>query len=75
MQGTLADALKGADVFVGVSKPNLVTDEMVHSMNNDPIIFAMANPEPEITYQKAKAAGARVVGTGRSDYPNKLIMF
>ena len=72
MQGTLADALKGADVFVGVSKPNLVTDEMVHSMNNDPIIFAMANPEPEITYQKAKAAGARVVGTGRSDYPNQI---
>ena len=72
MQGTLADALKGADVFVGVSKPNLVTDEMVHSMNNDPIIFAMANPEPEITYQKAKAAGARVVGTGRSDYPNQV---
>ena len=71
MQGTLADALKGADVFVGVSKPNLVTDEMVHSMNNDPIIFAMANPEPEITYQ-AKAAGARVVGTGRSDYPNQI---
>ena len=72
MQGTLADALKGADVFVGVSKPNLVTDEMVHSMNEDPIIFAMANPEPEITYQKAKAAGARVVGTGRSDYPNQI---
>ena len=70
--GTLADALKGADVFVGVSKPNLVTDEMVHSMNEDPIIFAMANPEPEITYQKAKAAGARVVGTGRSDYPNQI---
>lgn len=72
MQGTLADALKGADVFVGVSKPNLVTDEMVNSMNEDPIIFAMANPEPEITYQKAKAAGARVVGTGRSDYPNQI---
>ena len=69
---TNSDALKGADVFVGVSKPNLVTDEMVHSMNNDPIIFAMANPEPEITYQKAKAAGARVVGTGRSDYPNQI---
>ena len=70
--GKIADALKGADVFIGVSKPNLVTDEMVHSMNNDPIIFAMANPEPEITYQKAKAAGARVVGTGRSDYPNQI---
>ena len=67
MQGTLADALKGADVFVGVSKPNLVTDEMVHSMNNDPIIFAMANPEPEITYQKAKAAGShRTAGAGSS---------
>ena len=66
------DDQHGTAVVVGVSKPNLVTDEMVHSMNNDPIIFAMANPEPEITYQKAKAAGARVVGTGRSDYPNQI---
>lgn len=72
MQGNLADALKGADVFIGVSKPNLVTTEMVQSMNDDPIIFAMANPEPEITYEKAKSAGARVVGTGRSDYPNQI---
>lgn len=72
LQGNLADALKGADAFIGVSKPNLVTEEMVKSMNDDPIIFAMANPEPEITYAKAKAAGARVVGTGRSDYPNQI---
>ena len=70
--GTLADALKGADIFVGVSAPNIVTPEMVASMNKDSILFAMANPEPEITYQKAKAAGARVVGTGRSDYPNQI---
>ena len=72
IQGTLADALKGADVFIGVSKPNLVSEDMVRSMNSDPVIFAMANPEPEITYEKAKAAGARVVGTGRSDFPNQI---
>jgi len=71
-QGTLADAMKGADVFVGVSKPNLVTDEMVKSMAEKPIIFAMANPTPEIMPDKAKAAGAYIVGTGRSDFPNQI---
>lgn len=71
-QGTLADALKGADIFVGVSAPNIVTPEMVSSMNNDSILFAMANPVPEIMPDVAKAAGARVVGTGRSDFPNQV---
>ena len=71
-QGTLADALKGADVFVGVSAPNIVTAEMVSSMNKDAILFAMANPVPEIMPDVAKAAGARVVGTGRSDFPNQI---
>jgi malate dehydrogenase (oxaloacetate-decarboxylating) len=70
--GTLADALKGADIFVGVSAPNIVTPEMVSSMNKDAIIFAMANPVPEIMPDVAKAAGARVVGTGRSDFPNQV---
>ncbi len=70
--GTLADALKGADVFVGVSAPNIVTPEMVASMNKDSILFAMANPVPEIMPDAAKAAGARVVGTGRSDFPNQV---
>ena len=70
--GTLADALKGADIFVGVSAPHIVTPEMVASMNRDAIIFAMANPEPEIMPDVAKAAGARVVGTGRSDFPNQI---
>ncbi|MCI9221015.1 MAG: NADP-dependent malic enzyme [Lachnospiraceae bacterium] len=70
--GTLADALKGADVFVGVSAPNIVTAEMVRSMNHDAILFAMANPVPEIMPDAAKAAGARVVGTGRSDFPNQV---
>lgn len=70
--GTLADALKGADIFVGVSAPNLVTPEMVASMNRDSILFAMANPTPEIMPDIAKAAGARVVGTGRSDFPNQV---
>ena len=70
--GTLADALKGADIFVGVSAPNIVTPEMVASMNKDAIIFAMANPVPEIMPDVAKAAGARVVGTGRSDFPNQV---
>ena len=68
--GTLADALKGADIFVGVSAPNIVTPEMVASMNHDSILFAMANPE--IMPDVAKAAGARVVGTGRSDFPNQV---
>lgn len=70
--GTLADALKGADIFVGVSAPNIVTPEMVASMNHDAILFAMANPVPEIMPDAAKAAGARVVGTGRSDFPNQV---
>ena len=70
--GTLADALKGADIFVGVSAPNIVTAEMVSTMNKDAIIFAMANPVPEIMPDVAKAAGARVVGTGRSDFPNQV---
>ena len=70
--GTLADALKGADIFVGVSAPNIVTAEMVASMNKDAILFAMANPVPEIMPNVAKAAGARVVGTGRSDFPNQV---
>lgn len=70
--GTLADALKGADIFVGVSAPNIVTPEMVASMNKDSILFAMANPIPEIMPDAAKAAGARIVGTGRSDFPNQV---
>jgi len=70
--GTLADALKGADIFVGVSAPNIVTEEMVASMNKDAIIFAMANPVPEIMPDIAKKAGAKVVGTGRSDFPNQV---
>ena len=70
--GTLADALKGADIFVGVSAPNIVTAEMVASMNQDAILFAMANPVPEIMPDIAKAAGAKVVGTGRSDFPNQV---
>lgn len=69
--GTLADALKGADIFVGVSRPHLVTKEMVATMNNG-IVFAMANPVPEIMPDEAKAGGAAVVGTGRSDYPNQI---
>ena len=71
-EGTLADALKGADVFVGVSAPGIVTAEMVSSMNKDAIMFAMANPVPEIMPDIARAAGARVVGTGRSDFPNQI---
>ena len=70
--GTLADALRGADIFVGVSAPNIVTPEMVSSMNKDAILFAMANPVPEIMPDVAKAAGAKVVGTGRSDFPNQV---
>lgn len=70
--GLLADAMKGADIFVGVSAPNIVTPEMVSSMNKDSILFAMANPVPEIMPDVAKAAGARVVGTGRSDFPNQV---
>lgn len=70
--GSLADALKGADIFVGVSAPNIVTPDMVSSMNKDSILFAMANPVPEIMPDAARAAGARVVGTGRSDFPNQV---
>lgn len=72
LSGSLADALKGADIFIGVSAPNIVTPDMVSSMNRDSILFAMANPVPEIMPDAAKAAGARVVGTGRSDFPNQV---
>lgn len=71
-KGTLADALQGADIFVGVSAPNIVTKEMVASMNKDSILFAMANPVPEIMPDLAKEGGARVIGTGRSDFPNQV---
>jgi len=71
-QGTLADILPGADVFIGVSAPNLVTTDMVRTMNADPILFACANPTPEIFPEDAKAGGAKVVSTGRSDYPNQI---
>ncbi|MBE6021192.1 MAG: NADP-dependent malic enzyme, partial [Clostridiales bacterium] len=71
-EGTLADAMKGSDVFIGVSAKGLVTEEMVRSMNPDPIVFAMANPDPEIDPDAAKKSGAKVIGTGRSDYPNQI---
>ncbi|HHD2752417.1 TPA: NADP-dependent malic enzyme [Clostridium perfringens] len=70
--GTLADALKGADLFVGVSAPNIVTKEMVETMNKDAIIFALANPTPEIMPNEARAGGAKIIGTGRSDLPNQI---
>ena len=70
--GKLADALVGTDIFVGVSAPGVLTQEMIKTMNPDPIIFAMANPTPEIMPDEAKAAGARIVGTGRSDFPNQI---
>lgn len=72
LKGTLADALKGADIFIGVSAPGVVTGEMVSSMNKDAILFALSNPVPEIMPDLAKAAGAKVVGTGRSDFPNQV---
>ena len=72
LDGTLSDALKGADIFIGVSAPNIVTEEMISTMARDAIVFPMANPVPEIMPDKAKNAGARVVGTGRSDYPNQI---
>ncbi|MGX8774960.1 MAG: NAD(P)-dependent malic enzyme, partial [Bacillota bacterium] len=72
MTGSLADAMKGADVFIGVSAPGLVTKEMVASMAKDPIIFACANPTPEIFPDEAKAGGAAVISTGRSDFPNQI---
>ncbi|WP_107838371.1 NAD(P)-dependent malic enzyme [Metasolibacillus meyeri] len=71
-QGHLSDALVDADIFIGVSVANLLTKEHIASMNNDPIVFALANPNPEITYENAKAWGVRVIGTGRSDYPNQI---
>ena len=70
--GSLADVMQDADVFIGVSAPNIVTKEMVESMADDAIVFAMANPTPEIMPDLAKEAGARVVGTGRSDFPNQI---
>ena len=70
--GSLEDVIKGADVFIGVSAAGALTKEMVATMNTDAIIFAMANPDPEIMPDMAKAAGARVVGTGRSDFPNQV---
>ena len=72
LTGTLADAMKGADVFIGVSAPGVVSGDMVRSMAKDAIVFPMANPNPEITRDEALAAGARIVGTGRSDYPNQI---
>ncbi|MCM3572176.1 MULTISPECIES: NADP-dependent malic enzyme [Mesobacillus] len=72
VEGSLADAIKGADVFIGVSVAGALTSEMVQTMNNDPVIFAMANPVPEIMPDEAKAAGAAVIGTGRSDFPNQV---
>ena len=70
--GTLADAVKNTDIFIGVSAPNVLTPEMVATMNKDAIVFAMANPIPEIMPDDAKAAGARIIGTGRSDFPNQI---
>lgn len=71
-RGSLADAMKGADVFIGVSAPQIVSKEMVRSMNSNPVIFAMANPTPEIMPEDAKEAGVKIMGTGRSDYPNQI---
>ena len=72
LEGSLADAMKGADVFLGISAAGCVSEEMVKSMAKDPILFAMANPTPEIMPDIAKKAGAAVVGTGRSDFPNQI---
>ena len=72
LSGSLADALVGSDIFIGVSAPNIVNEEMVRSMNNDPMIFALSNPTPEVMPDVAKAAGARIIGTGRSDFPNQI---
>ena len=72
LAGSLADAMKGADVLIGVSKPGIVTQDMVRSMAKDPIVFVMSNPVPEIMPDLAKEAGAAVVGTGRSDFPNQV---
>ena len=72
LSGSLADVLKDADILIGVSKPGIVTQDMIRSMAKDPIVFVMANPVPEIMPNEAKAAGAAVVGTGRSDFPNQV---
>ena len=72
LKGSLADAMKSTDVFIGVSAPGIVSEEMVRSMNKDAIVFAMSNPTPEIMPDLALAAGARVIGTGRSDFPNQI---
>ncbi|KGR90501.1 malate dehydrogenase [Ureibacillus massiliensis 4400831 = CIP 108448 = CCUG 49529] len=72
LRGNLFDALQGADVFIGVSVANLLTEDHIKAMNEDPIVFALANPNPEITYENAKAWGVKVIGTGRSDYPNQV---
>ena len=72
VKGSLSDAMKGADIFIGVSKPGIVTKEMIKSMAENPIVFAMANPVPEIMPNEATEAGAAVAGTGRSDFPNQV---
>lgn len=72
LTGTLSDAMVGSDVFIGVSAPNVVSEDMVRSMNKDSVVLSMANPTPEIMPDKAKKAGARIVGTGRSDFPNQI---
>lgn len=69
--GSLADALVGADIFIGVSRPGVVTKSMIETMNKDSVVYAMANPTPEIFPEEAKAGGAKIIGTGRSDYPNQ----
>src|SRR5690625_8014074 len=71
-KGSLETIIEGADVFIGVSAANILSETMIESMNDDPIIFAMANPDPEVLPDVAKRAGAKVVGTGRSDYPNQV---
>ena len=71
-KGTLADAVKGTDIFIGVSAPGVLTTQMIKTMNSDPVVLAMANPTPEIMPDEAKAAGAKIVGTGRSDFPNQI---
>ena len=70
--GSIADVMRGADVFLGVSAPGIVTGDMVRTMNRDALVFPMSNPTPEIFPDEAKAAGARIIGTGRSDYPNQI---
>ena len=72
VSGTLADAVAGKDVFIGVSKPDILTSEMIRSMSPMPLVFAMSNPEPEVDPEVAKSAGAYIIGTGRSDYPNQI---